>query len=577
MQRQAVTGDTPWRKRVVIALLAAGAAAVVWRAMMLHLFPEEISAKLPYRVKQHIGKMLIPARRGEIVDRTGEVLALSTPMVTVGCNPQKFPDSVEKRAALAKLLGKTDRWLKKKLERYEDKRYIPLKKQVEPETKQKIAALKIKGVEFRRGSRRFYPEGEAMASMIGFTNQQDVGQEGVELAYDSWLDGKPEQVRVVRDAVGKSIETLSLIERGEEGKRLHLTLDRRLQFLAYRSLNRALKEFDAESGTVVVLDSDRSEILAMVSLPSFNPNDLAQRKGGALRNRAVTDLLEPGSTMKPFTVAAAMENGIVTTSTTIDTSPGTLRVGRKTIREFRNHNYKEVNMARLLQKSSNVGSAMVALMMKPQQFWRVLDLAGIGEETGSTFPGEGTGVLRDYARWRKVEQATLSYGYGMSMTPLQLARAYTAIAEDGMIRPITFLQSEEAERDQESRRGFSAKTAKDVRLMMEKVTQEGGTARRARVKEYRVAGKTGTVDKLVGGRYADADGKPFGHTALFAGMAPVEDPRVVVVVVVDGPKGKYYTGGAVAAPVFSEVMGGALRVLGIPPEVTDDLKSASHG
>ncbi|MBT7307773.1 MAG: penicillin-binding protein 2, partial [Gammaproteobacteria bacterium] len=441
MRRQVVTGDTPLRRATVLVLLALAMGAVVWRAMVLHLFPEEVSARLPYRVNQHLGKMSIPARRGEIVDRNGEVLALSTPMVTVGCNPQKFPQSREKRAALAALLGQSDSWLKKKLNRYGDKQYIPLKRQVEPEVKQKIAALQIKGVEFRRGSRRFYPEGEAMASFVGFTNLKDVGQEGVELAYNDWLDGSPEQVRVVRDAAGKPIETLALIKRGEEGRRLHLTLDRRLQFLAYRSLNKALKEHMASTGSVVVVDTDRSEILAMVSLPSFNPNDLAQRKGGAVRNRAVTDLLEPGSTMKPFTVAAALDSGVVTTETVIDTSPGTFRVGRKVIREYRGHDYGTMDLAKLLQKSSNVGSAKIALMMEPRDYWRVLDQAGFGESTGSNFPGEGAGVLRDYARWGEMGQAILSYGYGVNMTPLQLARAYTALAEDGMVRPITFLQS----------------------------------------------------------------------------------------------------------------------------------------
>ncbi len=570
MAREAMVDDLNMRRTVLFVLLGVGLILVVWRAVTLHLFPEYISARLPDRAdRQHVGEMLIPARRGEIVDRNGAVLALSTPMVTVGCNPTLFPDDPQRRKALAKLLEKPDHWLLEKLKRYGDKQYIPLKRQVEPEVKQQIAALEIPGVEFRRGSRRFYPEGEAMGSFLGFTDRQDVGQEGVEFAFEEWLNGAPERVSVVRDAARKPIETLGLIEQGEPGRRLHLSLDRRLQFLAYRSLNQALKRHDAASGTVVVLDSDRGEILAMVSLPSFNPNDLTQRKGGALRNRAVTDLLEPGSTMKPFTVAAAMESGLVDTETVIDTHPGTLRMRGLTVREFRGKNYKEVTMEKLLQKSSNVGSVKVALMMEPQQLWRVLDLAGIGEETGSSFPGEAVGVLRDHARWRKVDQATLSYGYGMSVTPLQLARAYMALAEDGMIRPLTFLYHPDEPDNYGSRRVLSAETARKVRRMMEKVTLEGGTAGKARVKEYRVAGKTGTVDKLVGGRYKDAEGKPFGHVALFAGMAPVNDPKIVVVVVVDDPKEGGYTGGAVAAPVFSEVMGGALRVMGIALEGPD--------
>lgn len=566
MKRGAVTGDTVVRRIVVGFPLLVAMAVLVWRAVILHLFPEEVSAQLPDRVAQHISSMEIPAIRGEIVDRTGSVLALSTPVVTVGCNPQQFPDSGEMRIKLAKLLGENESWLKKKLSRHASKKYIPLKRQVAPHIKKRIAALNIEGVEFRRGVRRYYPEGEAMASFLGFTNQQDKGQEGIELAYDEWLNGSPDIVRVVRDASGKPIKTLGLIEHGEEGKRLHLSLDRRLQFLAYRSLSKAIREYDASSGSVVVLDSDHGEVLAMVSLPSFNPNDPSQRKGGALRNRAVTDLLEPGSTMKPFTVAAALDSGVVNLETIIDTSPGRFKIGKKVIREFNNHNYKKINLNTLIQKSSNVGSAKLALMMEPQQLWRILDLAGIGELTGSGFPGEGTGVLRDYARWRKVDRATTSYGYGLNLTPLQLARAYSAIAEDGVLQSVTFLHQRKGEDRGDVRKVLSAETAQSVRLMMESVTHKEGTARRARVKEYRVAGKTGTVDKLVDGRYYDSDGKALGHTALFAGMAPVDDPKIVVVVVVDDPKGKRYTGGWVSAPVFSEVMEGALRVMGISPD-----------
>ncbi len=566
MSSHTITGDTLVRRILVGGVLFLALTAVVWRAVTLHLFPEEVSARLPSRVNQHIGEMLIPARRGEIVDRNGAVLALSTPVVTVGCNPQEFTASSEQRSKLESLLGEQRGWLDHKLSRYTSRKYIPLKRQVAPYTQKQIAALGLDGIEFRRGVRRYYPEGEAMASFLGFTNQIDEGQEGIELAYDEWLNGSPERVSVVRDASRKAIETLGLIERGEQGRRLHLSLDRRLQFLAYRSLSMAIKGHEASSGSVVVLDSDHGEVLAMVSLPSFNPNDPVQRRGGALRNRAVTDLLEPGSTMKPFTVAAALESGVVTEKTIIDTSPGTLRIGSKTIREFRNHNYKEIDLATLIRKSSNVGAAKVALMMRPRQLWRVLDLAGVGEPTGSDFPGEGTGVLRDHARWRKVEQATLSYGYGLNMTPLQLARAYLAIAEDGVLRPISFLRHPQGDNGGEKRRVFSVETAQQVRAMMEGVTQEGGTARKARVKQYRVAGKTGTVDKLVGGRYADKEGKPFGHTALFAGMAPAGSPRIVVVVVVDDPKSGGYTGGAVAAPVFAEVMDGALRVMGISPQ-----------
>ncbi len=591
------------RPLLMAGVLTAVVVLLVWRAVQLHMFPEEVSTRLPDRAKnQHIGEMRIPPRRGEIVDRNGSVLALSTPVVTVGVSPRqllalrqrwteerKNGDQSQRQRAegalllqqsrwkkLDKLLGKSSGWFRQKLEHYASRHYIPLKRQVAPHIQKQIAALEIKGVEFRRGARRYYPEGEAMASFLGFTNQKDRGQEGIELVYDQWLSGSPERVSVVRDASRNAVETLGLIERGEDGKRIQLSLDRRLQFLAYRSLNRALIKHDANSGSVVVLDSNRGEVLAMVNLPSFNPNDRTQRKGGALRNRAVTDVLEPGSTMKPFTVAAALENGVVTTATVLDTAPGRYRIGRKVITEYRNKNYGEVTMERLLQKSSNVGSAMVAMEMKPEQMWKVLDRAGVGEPTGSGFPGEVAGVLRDHARWRKVEQATISYGYGISLTALQLARAYQALAEEGVVRPISLIHQPDPSAAEETRRVFSQETARQVRLMMETVTQPGGTATRAAVEGYRVAGKTGTVNRLVGGRYLDEAGEPFGNIALFAGLAPVESPEIVIVVVVDDPKENGTTGGAVAAPVFADVMGGALRVMGVPPSPSMD-QEAQHG
>lgn len=602
---KALVKEQFWTMRplLVVGVFVAVIAVLSWRAVQLHLFPEEVSARLPDRAKnQHVGEMMIPPRRGEIVDRKGAVLALSTPVVTVGVNPsqllalrqgwldQRQDESQEKRQhaegalllqqkrwkRLDELLGQPSGWFQQKLERYASRHYIPLQRQVAPHVQKKIAALEIKGVEFRRGARRYYPEGEAMASFLGFTNQKDRGQEGIELVYDRQLSGSPERVSVVRDASRKAIETLGLIERGEDGERLQLSLDRRLQFLAYRSLNRALKKHDANSGSVVVLDSNRGEVLAMVNLPSFNPNDRAQRKGGALRNRAVTDVLEPGSTMKPFTVAAALESGVVTTDTVLDTAPGRYRVGRKVITEYRNKNYGEVTMERLLQKSSNVGSAMVAMKMKPEQMWRVLDRAGVGEPTGSGFPGEVSGVLWDHARWRKVEQATISYGYGISLTALQLARAYQALAEDGLVRPVSLIHQPDPSASEETRRVFSKETARQVRLMMETVTQSGGTATRAAVEGYRVAGKTGTVNRLVGGRYLDEEGESFGNIALFAGLAPVEAPEIVIVVVVDDPKENGTTGGAVAAPVFADVMEGALRVMGVPPSSPAG-EEAQHG
>ncbi len=567
MNKSQVTGDTPLRRRFIYSLLIIGVIALTARAFDLHL------VRGPYLQAEGENRAVryteMPSRRGSIVDRNGEILALSTPMVTVGVNPEELMEALVRSPAhqaklkqLEQLLGEEAGQLEDKISRaiVLERKYIPLKRQLEPQLQNKIAMLQIPGLEFRRGMKRFYPEGETMASLLGFTNLDDMGQEGLELAYDEYLTGIPARFRVVQDRYGQPIRT-DLREVAEPGDTLQLSIDRRLQFFAFNALKKAVDYHKAISGSAVVLDTESGEVLAMANYPTFNPNDQEQRTGDGLRNRAVTDLFEPGSTMKPFTVAAALENSILHENTLIDTAPGRLRIGSKMISEYRYKNFKTINVSTVVQKSSNVGSAKIALMMEPKQLWEMLHNVGIGEVVGSGFPGEESGVLRDYTGWRDVEQAVHSYGYGMSVTPLQLARAYSVLAEDGVLRPVWFLRN--PQQVSEGEPALSEETARRVRRMLEGVTQFGGTAIAAQVDGYRVAGKTGTVDKIVGGKYSSRN-----HMAVFAGMGPMknDDPKVVTVVVINDPKHDGYTGGAVSAKVFSDIMGAAFRILGIPPE-----------
>lgn len=555
------------RHNVIGSILLILLFIVAGRAVILHLSSESVSPNFPNVMKQYVKTITIPSMRGDILDRNGETLALSTPMVIVGVRNREFTKSIEKRRELAKLLDRSDEWLSKKVDNRPHLRYVKLKDQVSPDIKKRIVALNIEGIEFRRGVRRYYPDGDIISNLLGFTNSKDRGQEGVEKSYNYQLNGYPEKVQVIKDREGKAIETVGLVKRGKKGGDFKLSIDRRVQFIAYQALRKALQEYKAVSGTVVVLDSDRGEVLAMVNLPSYNPNDSSQRRGEALRNRAVTDVLEPGSTMKPLTIASALEYGVIDKDDKIDTSPGRLRFKGASIGEYAGHNYGVVSIEELLWVSSNVGSAKVALKLTPEQLWSTLDKVGVGRVTGVGFPGEVKGKLRSHKNWVKVDHATISYGHGIDMTPLQIAQAYLALAEDGVITPITLLHNDSSLNRDEGRRVFSAEVAKTVRMMLEGVTSNPkGTAKKARVAGYRVGGKTGTAEKLVNGRYKDSEGKSFGHTAIFAGMAPIEDPKIVAVVVVVDPQGKKYTGGWVAAPVFSEVVGGALRIMGVAPQ-----------
>ncbi|MEO6697126.1 MAG: penicillin-binding transpeptidase domain-containing protein, partial [Gammaproteobacteria bacterium] len=427
-----------------------------------------------------------------------------------------------------------------------------------------IMALKLPGVALQREYRRYYPSGEVTAHVVGFTGLEDSGQEGLELAYDSWLQGTPGSKRVMRDRLGHIVQDVEQLSAPQPGRDLQLSLDRRIQYLAYRELKSAVLEHRALSGSAVLLDVQTGEVVAMVNVPAYNPNNPNEVQGARLRNRALTDVFEPGSTIKPFTVAAALETGQYRPDTLIDTAPGTFKVGHKLIRDM--HDYGRIDVSTVIQKSSNVGASKIALSIPPERLWRMFSSVGLGTFSNSGFPGEASGLLSSPKRWGEIERATLSFGYGLSVTALQLAQAYTALANGGELRPVSLVR---VDKPLPGKRVMQAETAAAVRAMMERVTADGGTGTQARIPGYRVAGKTGTVHKIGANGY-EAD----RYLSLFAGMAPTSHPRLVMAVVINEPQGDEYYGGLVAAPVFAKVMTGALRLLDVTPDDLPSLKIA---
>jgi cell division protein FtsI (penicillin-binding protein 3) len=498
----------------------------------------------------------IPTRRGNIVDRSGEPLAVSTPVDSVWVNPVELLQTPEDIDPLAKVLNLNADEIERRLNQRSGREFVWIKRRLHPDVAAQIEALELQGVYLQKEYRRFYPAGEVAGHVIGFTNIDDVGQEGLELAYNDWLQGKPGSKRVIRDRKGRTVEHIEVIREAEHGHELRLTLDRRLQYLAYRELKRTVLKHGARSGSVVLLDVASGDVLAMANQPSYNPNQPGQDTDG-MRNRAVTDVFEPGSVMKVFSVAAALEAGIVEPHTPIDTTPGTINVSGHTISDH--HNYGPIDVTKIITKSSNVGATKLALQLESEQLWSIYDRFGFGDVSGVGFPGESAGVLRNHRRWRRVEQATLSYGYGLSTTTLQLASAYAALADEGRMRRPSLIQG--ATNPVVS--VIDPQIARDVAAMMETVTGPEGTGKQARVKNYRVSGKTGTSRKASAAGYASR------YIATFAGFAPSSNPRVVCVVMIDDPSDGQYFGGAVAAPLFSTVMSGALRLLDIPPDDFD--------
>jgi len=549
------------RGRLMLVAGAMGlcAVALVVRAVDLQLVDNDF-----YQRKadaRFLREVPIPTSRGMITDRNGEPLAVSSPVESLWANPQELANDPDAIARLAEATSLPVDYLTRYVSQRKDKEfmYVPGHRRINPAVAQKILALKIPGVFSQREFRRFYPQGEAVAHVLGFTNIDDQGQEGVELAFDEWLRGKPGLQKVIRDRHGRIVEHVDLVRPAEPGKDLVLSIDRRIQFLAYRELKRTLLETRAASGSVVILDVATGEVLAMANLPSYNNNKVSGENRDAYRNRAVTDLFEPGSTIKPLTVAAGLEAGVITPTTLIDTNPGWIPNGRYRTSDFRN--YGVLDVTGVLTKSSNVGVSKIVRMLPDREFDAFLRRFGFGSSTGSGFPGEAPGTFPTPDRWSGTHKQTLSYGYGLSATPLQIARAYAAIGNGGVMVTPTFVKGGHAGG---SVRVLDPEIAAQVMQMMQTVTEPGGTATRAAILGYHVAGKTGTARKSAAGGYARR------YVAYFAGLVPVERPRFAVTVVVNDPDpssgGSTYGGGYVSAPLFARVMEGALRLMDVPPD-----------
>lgn len=559
----------PARRRLVLALLALAAAVLVWRAVDLHIVHKEFLRD--QGAARYLRVVTLPAHRGMITDRNGEPLAVSTPVESVWANPRELATARADWPRLAALLDLDTTRLADYLAARLEREFVYLKRRIDPDLAARVMALNVPGVALTREYRRYYPEGEVTAHVLGITGVDDNGQEGIELAYDDWLHGVPGAKRVIKDRLGHIVQDVESLRIPRPGRELRLSIDRRIQYLAYRELKSAVLEHQAEAGSVVVMDATTGEVLAMVNLPAYNPNRPSEAHNGRTRNRAVTDLFEPGSTVKPFTVAAALESGQYRPDTMIDTAPGLFRVGSREIHDV--HDYGRIDVATVIQKSSNVGAAKIALSLPAKSLWQTFSHAGFGAVTGSGFPGEAGGVLTYYPHWHEVDRAALAFGYGISVTTLQLAEAYAAIANGGQLHPASFLP---LKTPVNSSTVMQAETAATLRAMLERVTNEGGTGLLARVAGYRVAGKTGTVRKLGAEGYSSER-----YLALFAGFAPANHPRLVMAVMINEPGGTQYYGGQVAAPVFAHVMAGALRLLNVAPDDIDpaalQLAQNTHG
>jgi len=539
----------PWRSRALFVLLLLGLCALLARAVYLQGIHNDF---LQRKGDARYGRIVdISAHRGMISDRYGDPLAISTPVQSVWASPADVNATPQQMRQLARILDMNVEELKNRLS--EDSRdFVYLKRQLPPDQAEKAMALAIPGISLRQEYRRYYPDGDVAAHLIGFTNIDDNGQEGLELALQDQLGGQDGSQRVIKDRRGHIVEDVASVRAPKPGKNVQLSIDNRLQYLAFRAIRHAVEQHHAKAGSIVMLDAKTGEVLALANWPSYNPNSRDKANPAIMRNRAITDQYEPGSTMKPFTVAAALEAGTVTPQTVIDTDGGMLTIDGRTIHD--SHRDDKLSVAQVLQVSSNVGAAKMALSLPPETFWQDLSEDGFGASTDSGFPGEAAGKLRDYHNWRPIEQATMAYGNGISVSLLQLARAYTIFANDGVLLPVSLLKRDTAPA---GKRVYPERIAREVRNMLELVVKPGGTAPEAQINGYRVAGKTGTAHKLENGRYVNH------YVASFVGMAPASNPRLIVAVKVDDPHGEYY-GGLVAGPVFSNVMGSALHLLNVP-------------
>jgi cell division protein FtsI (penicillin-binding protein 3) len=541
------------RMRILAILLLLWFLALFGRALYLQgLNNEFLRQKGDARTSRVVE---ISAHRGMITDRHGEPLAISTPVEAVSVSPRDLEITPAQLGKLAALLEIDKKELDKRLQQPQ-RDFVYLKRQMPPEQAARVMELGIPGIFLQREYRRYYPSGDVVAHLLGFTGVDDNGQEGLELSHQDWLAGKPGSRRVIKDRLGHIIEDVESIRAPQEGRDLALSIDRKIQYLAYRELKEAITTHKARGGAIVALDAQSGEVLALANLPSFNPNNRVKLNRSATRNRALTDIFEPGSTMKPITIAAALEAGIVKPETQFQTAPGQLTIGAATIRDA--HAHGVLSVEQIIQKSSNIGSAKIALSMPAEKLWDMFNRAGFGSLPKSGFPGEASGKLRPWKTWQPIEQATMSYGHGISASLLQMARAYMMFAGSGEIRPVSLTR---LEAPQPGTPVISPANAQAVKSMLELAVQPGGTAPRAQIVGYRVAGKTGTAHKQEGGRYLDDR-----YVASFVGFAPASNPRLIVAVMIDEPSNGQYYGGAVAAPVFSQVMAGALRLLSVPPD-----------
>ncbi len=556
-----------WRFYLVVGVLCCLLAMLVWRVLSLQILDREHGYEFLQGegAKRSVRTAEIPAYRGVISDRRGEPLAVSTPVVSIWGNPDLLKDS-PRLGELAQALGMELPVLKEKLAHYEGKQFMYLLRHQVPADARIILDKRIAGVFGEREYRRFYPAGEVAAQLVGFTNLDGQGIAGLELSYNEWLRGVPGKKKYIKDLHGEVVRDIGVLQPAQSGKDLTLSIDLRLQYLQHRELQRAVTALGAASGTVVTLDSHTGEVLAMVNYPVYNPNGDKAGSPDSMRNRAMTDMYEPGSTMKALTLVAALESGRFTPDTIIDTSPGRIRVGPKVYPDPRN--YGAITVTRVLQKSSQVGVTKIALNLGHEPIWEVFNRFGIGQAPDTGFPGESAGSLPNRPRWYATEKVSLAFGYGITATPLQLAHAYSVFANDGVQQPVSLLALEGAV--PAGKRVISHTTAAQLLNMLHAVTNEEGTARKARVPGYQVGGKTGTVHKVGAGGY-----EANKYVALFVGIAPIDHPRIVTVVVINDPKGALYGGGAIAAPVFSEMTGATLRILNVPPsEVTTGSETA---
>ncbi|GAC1526715.1 MAG: penicillin-binding protein 2 [Collimonas sp.] len=547
-----------WRSRVVLFAMFAAFLALIVRALWLQGISTDFLQK--QGASRYARTLELPATRGKITDRNGQVLASSVPVKAIWAIPEDVQAAPkEKLQALAKLLDMSDAELSKKLD--SDRNFVYLKRQVEQDISDKIIKLGIDGIQTRKEYKRFYPEGEVAAHVVGFTNVEDAGQDGMELSQQKTLAGTTGSRRVIKDRLGRIVEDIEAVKEPHDGKDLVLSIDSKIQYIAFTQLKEAVERTKAKAGGIVVVDARTGEVLALANLPSYNPNDRSVLTGAQLRNRVMTDTFEPGSTLKPFTVALALDTNRVQATTTFQV-PDKMTIGTATVGDSHPHPVWTMSVAQIIQKSSNIGTAKIALQMPAEEMWEMFTTVGLGQQPKFGFPGAVAGRVRPFKSWRPIEQATMSYGHGISVSLIQMAHAYTIFARNGDLIPLSFQKVTEPPVGQ---RVVSEKTALTMRAMLERVTAPGGTAPKAQVPGYRVGGKTGTAYKIEGGKYVKK------YIADFVGFAPASDPRLIIAVMVDEPSVGSHYGGDVAAPVFATVAANALRALNVSPDssVTD--------